>query len=96
VGSNLIQYTRWKWDKSHARIDFRHPILIQNDNKKRKRKVAKWGTPTKKYLKKTIFFPSFPQDMLTNKVVVFFMMKLLINSSYICATSFHQKAQFQF
>ncbi len=34
MGSNLIRYTRWNWGKSHARIYFRHPILVQNDNKK--------------------------------------------------------------
>jgi hypothetical protein len=53
MGSNLIQYTRWKWGKSHARIDFRHPILVQNEKKIKKNKGSQMGhTDKKKYLKK--------------------------------------------
>jgi hypothetical protein len=44
---------RWKWGKSHARIDFQYPILVQNDNKK-KNKGSQMGNTDKKILKKRI------------------------------------------
>jgi hypothetical protein len=40
VGSNLIQYTRWKWGKS--------PILVQNDKKIKKNKGSQMGHTDKK------------------------------------------------
>jgi hypothetical protein len=55
VGSNLFQYTRWKWGKSHARKDFRHPILVQNDKKIKNNKGSQMGHTDKKILKKKDF-----------------------------------------
>jgi hypothetical protein len=53
VCSYLIQYTRWKWGKSPARIDFWYPILVQNDNKK-KNKGSQMEHTDKKIFKKNL------------------------------------------